>query len=174
MMNNLELLHSSQEIEQAICQIAATLNEIYKDKDPIIIGVLKGSICFVSDLIRKLSFPFTLEFIRAKSYGLRGDKPQEVTVEGVDFDISRKDVIVIDDIFDRGETLHKIIDELNKHHPSSIKSVLLLRKKSKKMTFLEPDYTLLDIEDKFVIGYGLDYKEHYRGLDGIYAFKSIP
>lgn len=105
---------------------------------------------------------------------MRGDKPQDVAIEGINFDLTAKDVILVDDIFDRGETLLKILEELKKHHPNSIKSLLLLHKKSRKMTSAKPDYTLLDVEDKFVIGYGLDYKEHYRGLDGIYALKKVP
>ena len=128
-----------------------------------------------ADLIRALKTPCTIECVKASSYGQLGVKRGELTITGLDrVDLTSKNVLVVDDIIDSGETMSRVFSELNKKNPKSIKSLVLLSKKVPRTVSFIPDYVLFEIEDLFVIGYGLDYKEFYRGLPGVYFFKQVP
>jgi len=159
----------SSKIKHEIKLFAKTLNSEYKQKDVVIVGVLKGCICFLSDLIRELNFNFSIEFVQAQSYGMKGDVAQDTVIQPFDFNVNDQDVILLDDIFDRGATLHSIYQKLLKAGAKSIKTVVLLKKKTNNLCEFKPDHYLFEIENKFVIGYGLDYKEKYRGLKSIYS-----
>jgi len=167
MKNEFEKYIDSLEIKQKISLLAEDLNLQYHGKHVILIGVLKGSICFLSDLIRELNFSFSIEFVRAQSYGMHGKEAKEIKLFDFDFDVSNKELILVDDIFDRGITLDKICQNLMKAQPKSLKTVVLLKKRKKHDSKLEPDYFLFEVDDRFVVGYGLDYKEEYRGLKDI-------
>ncbi len=137
--------------------------------------VLKGALCLTADLIRALKTPLTLETIKAKSYGQRGALRGELILEGLEeIDLESKNILLVDDIFDSGETLRQIVAKLTLKNPKSLRSLVLLSKNTPRETGYLPDYALFHIENLFVIGYGLDYKEHYRGLPGIYVFKTEP
>ena len=167
MTNKIEKYIDSSEIKQRIKLLACDLNQQYKGKHAIVIGVLKGSICFLADLIRELDFSFSIEFVRAQSYGMHGKNPKDIKLFDLDFDVSNQNLILIDDIFDRGVTLEKISQTLINANPKSLKTVVLLKKKKKQESKTHPDHFLFEIEDRFVVGYGLDYKEEYRGLADI-------
>lgn len=169
--HNLELLISSEEIAAKVDEVAAQINQDYKDKKLTLVMIMKGAVCITSDLIQKIELPCTLEYIRASSYGQNGMKAGELIVSGLDqLDIEGRDVILVDDIFETGNTIRKVQQRLNEKHPNSIKTLLLLVKDIPRQTTYQPDYTLFHIKDRFVVGYGMDYKELYRGLPGIYAF----
>jgi hypoxanthine phosphoribosyltransferase len=167
MKNNLKKYIDHLEIKAKIQSLANILNQTYQGKQVVIIGVLKGSICFLSDLIRELDFTFTVEFINAYSYGMKGKNPNITKIGEIAFCVKDKEVILLDDIFDRGETLHKIYKELLLKKPKSITNIVLLKKRKKRLVDFQPEYFLFEIEDDFVVGYGLDYKEMYRGLKDI-------
>lgn len=168
----LELLIPQTEILYKIRQTSAQLNRDYQDKELTIIMIMKGALCITSDLIHCLNVPFTLECIKASSYGKNGTSNGKLTLADMDnLDLFGKDVLIIDDIFDTGNTMRTIVEQLREKKPNSIKTlVLLLKKKLREDNTYQPDYALFEIENRFVIGYGLDYKELYRGLPGIYAF----
>jgi len=167
MTNKFEKYIESSAIQQKIKFLADELNREYHGKHAVIIGVLKGSICFLSDLIRELDFSFSIEFVRAQSYGMHGKEAKETKLFNFDFNVSNQNLILIDDIFDRGVTLDKICKNLMKGDPKSLKTAVLLKKKKEHESRLTPDYFLFEIDDRFVVGYGLDYKEEYRGLKDI-------
>ncbi len=167
MTNKFEKYIQSSEIQQKIKLLADDLNQEYYGKHAVIIGVLKGSICFLSDLIRELNFSFSVEFVRAQSYGMHGKEAKDTKLSDFDFDVSNQNLILVDDIFDRGVTLDKICQNLMKGDPKSLKTAVLLKKRKKHESALKPDYFLFEIDDRFVVGYGLDYKEEYRGLKDI-------
>lgn len=146
-------------------EMALLLNQ---DKREIcFVAVLKGALLFTADLIRHLDIPYTVDFIQAKSY--HGTERGELTLIGMEqLHIQNKDVILIDDIFDSGTTLTTIHARLLEKKPRSLKSLVLLSKQVTRKTDYKPDYSLFEVENQFVIGYGLDYNEHYRGLQGIY------
>jgi hypoxanthine phosphoribosyltransferase len=169
--DELDLIISQQEISAKIEEVATELNVTYKNKNLTIIMIMKGAICATADLIRHLTIPFNLEYIKASSYGQNGISAGQLTTDGWDrLDIENRDVLIIDDIFETGNTMETVVSLLLDKHPSSIKTLLLLVKDVPRKTTLTPDYTLFSIPNRFVIGYGLDYKELYRGLPGIYAF----
>lgn len=167
----MELLISSEQIAAKVSEVVAQINKDYKGKPLTLVMIMKGSLCITADLIRQIDVPCNLEYVRASSYGQNGMKAGELSVIGLDrLDIAGRDLLVIDDIFETGNTILKVISQLNEKHPKSIKTLLLLVKDVPRETDYRPDYVLFNIPNRFVIGYGLDYKELYRGLPGIYAF----
>jgi hypoxanthine phosphoribosyltransferase len=169
--DHLELLISSDEIAARVGEVAVQINQEYKDKDLTLVMIMKGSLCIASDLIRQITVPCTLEYIRASSYGQNGTKPGELTISELDHKaIQGRDLLLIDDILETGNTMQRVIQQIRGKCPKSIKTLLLLVKDIPRITTIVPDFTLFHIQDRFVVGYGLDYKELYRGLPGIYAF----
>jgi hypoxanthine phosphoribosyltransferase len=169
----LELFIDRQKIEKRIVEIAKKLMEDYEGKELTIVMIMKGAFFLVADLMRYLHLPVRLDFIQCQSYGERGMYKGELAIVGLDaLDAREKHLLVVDDIFDTGETISEVIEVLKKQNPASLKSLVLLKKDVPRKTSYSPDYTLFDIEDRFVVGYGLDYKEYYRGLADIYAIHS--
>ena len=169
--DQLELLISPEAISEKIRQVSEQLNHDYQGKDLTLIMVEKGGICITADLMREIKVPFTLECIKASSYGENGMISGTLTLSNINnLNLESKDVLIVDDIFDTGKTMVGIIEQLKLKNPNSIKSLVLLAKSVNRKTTYEPEYVMFNIENRFVIGYGLDYKEYYRGLPGIYAF----
>ncbi len=167
---SIELLISENEIRSKIAEAARQIDAEYRGEELTIIMVMKGAICLVADLIRALKTPLTIESIKASSYGQLGTLRGGLTFAGLgDVDLSLKNILLIDDIYDSGETLTQIMAHLKEKKPKTLKTLVLLSKKVKRKSSYVPDYVLFEIENLFVVGYGLDYKEHYRGLPGIYV-----
>jgi len=168
----MKVLISEEEIAKEVQSIAGELNGQYAGQEVILVTILKGSICFLADLIRHLEFPFQLEFVTCSSYGMLGTKPGELTLSGFDsLDIQGKHVLLIDDIYDTGRTLSTACHALEEKSPVSLKTLVLLRKKIQHTGDVMPDLVCFDIEDHFVVGYGLDHKEHLRGLKDIQIYE---
>lgn len=169
--SEMELLISAQEISTKIKEVAHTLDHDYQDKKLTVVMIMKGAICVTSDLIREINIPFELEYVKASSYGSNGMTGGKLTIQGLDdLILEGKDVLLVDDIFETGNTISGVMEEIKKKNPRSIKTLMLLLKDVPRKTDYRPDYVLFEIPDRFVIGYGLDYKEYYRGLPGIFAF----
>jgi hypoxanthine phosphoribosyltransferase len=168
---NLELLISSQTIEHRLQEVAQEIEKEYRGKELVLLSVVKGALCVTSDLMRHLTIPCTLECVKASSYGKNGIKRGVLTISGIEqLDLTAKHVLVIDDILDSGYTMRGIVEHLEQKHPTSIKTLVLLSKNIPRDHPFTPDYVLFNIPDRFVVGYGLDYKEYYRNLPAIYAF----
>lgn len=162
-------LIGQEEIRQKVAQIGKQIDQDYAGEELTMIMVMKGSICLVADLIRQIHIPCAIEFVKASSYGHRGTQKGELSLTGLEeVDVQNKHILVVDDIFDSGVTLSQIISFLKHKNPKSLKSLVLLNKKLEREVDYRPDYVLFEIDNHFVVGYGLDYKEHYRGLDGVY------
>jgi hypoxanthine phosphoribosyltransferase len=172
---NLELMISQDQIRSKIIEIAERIDEDYKDNEIVFLMIMKGAFIFTSDLIREIKTPFSIETIKCSSYGLKGKKRGNLTIHGLEkLDLKNKHVIVVDDIFDSGATLNTVMDIVEKEkQPASLKSLILLLKNTDKRLkgYVLPHYYLFEIEDKFVVGYGLDYKEYFRGLKGVYTIE---
>jgi hypoxanthine phosphoribosyltransferase len=165
----MRLLISAQEIQKKIEQLSQKLNTDFHRKEVLLIMVLKGAFCFVADLIRHLSFPLTIECVSASSYGARGTQRGELRVQGLEaLPIAGKHVLVVDDIFHSGHTLSHIVSEVQKYHPLTVHSLVLLLKEHPRELNYIPDYFLFKIGEPFVVGYGMDLNERYRELPGIY------
>jgi hypoxanthine phosphoribosyltransferase len=173
-MSALRSLIEPHQIAAKIKEVADQIQADYAGKDLVLIMVLKGAICLVADLMRSLTLPLDLETVQASSYGSRGAQRGELHISGLDrLSVQNRDVLLIDDIFDSGYTLTTLLKHIQEKHPSSLKTCVLLNKTGvPKATAYRPDYVLFDIEDLFVVGYGLDFKERYRGLPGIYVLEN--
>ena len=122
-------------------------------------------------MIRELDLPLDVQVVQCSSYGARGTQRGELTIFGLDrLNIHNRDVLIVDDIFDSGHTMNALIDALKQKQPRSIKSLVLLSKNVPHISDYRPEYVMFDIENLFVVGYGLDFKERYRGLDGVYVY----
>lgn len=167
---DIKVLYSQEEIAQRIKEVAKLISQDYKDcENLIVIGVLKGALLFTADLIRELSTPSQLEFIRLSSYGASTESSG--TVKAYDLtlpDLADKDILVVEDIIDSGRTAQFLLSFLeNQAQTKSIKLVSLLNKpcrRLKEFSHVEPDYCCFTVEDKFIIGYGLDYDQKFRDL----------
>ena len=153
--------------------MAKQISADYQDCDLVIVGVLKGALIFMADLIRQLTLnTFSIDFVRVASYGDGQETSGEVrVVYDVETDIRGKDVLIVEDIVDTGLTLDKLCRYLKKRQPRTIKICTLIEKAERRRTDLKPDYVCHHIESGFLVGYGLDYAEAYRNLPEIYNLK---
>ena len=162
-----EILLSEEQIAEIVNDIANQINEDYKDKNLLLVCVLKGSICFMADLMRKIDIPLEIEFLRAKSY-LAGSSEScgDVQVKSAIDNLSQYDVLVVEDIFDTGRTLQKVKAKMIEDGAKSVRLCSLLDKPERrdKEVTIKLDYTGKVIPNAFVVGYGLDFDEKYRSL----------
>jgi hypoxanthine phosphoribosyltransferase len=168
----LKILISRDEIAKAVGRLASEIERDYQGKQPLLIGVLKGSFMFMADLIRQLDLPLELDFIRLSSYGAARESSGKVrVVQGLKTPIKGRDVLVIEDIVDTGITTSFLLDYLRKRNPASLKLCALTDKPSRRRVPVSIDYLGLSLPDKFVVGYGLDFDERFRNLPDIYALE---
>lgn len=168
---NLTPLIEEQRIASKVHEAAQQIKADYRGKDLVIVMVMKGALCLVADLIRELDLPLDVEYVQCSSYGGRGTQRGELQVFGLDrLNIHNRDVLIVDDIFDSGHTMATLMEKLGEKNPRTLKSLVLLAKNVPHVTQYRPDYILFPIENLFVVGYGLDYKERYRGLSGVYVY----
>lgn len=160
-------LFSQNDIQNRVKELGEQINtEFPQDETLYVIGVLKGSAVFAIDLIRHLTMPVQLEFVRLASYG--NEQTSSGKVKSVDLtlpNLNGKNVLIVEDIIDTGNTAKFFLDYLqHQHQAKETKFVALLDKKCKRQTNVQPDYAGFEVDDKFVVGYGLDYLGYYRNL----------
>lgn len=167
-----ETLLSKETIAEKVAELGARISTDYKDKNLLLVGILKGSVVFMSDLMREITVPARIDFMSVSSYG-SGVKTSGVVkiVKDLDIPLQGYDVLIVEDILDSGLTLHYIIEILKSRNPHSIKICTLLDKPYSRKTNVETDYHGFDIPDKFVVGYGLDFAEKYRNLPFVGVLK---
>lgn len=175
-IKDIKVLYSEEEIKKRVIEIAQKLNNIYVNEEVCVICVLKGAIMFATDLVRELKMPLSMEFIRLSSYGHATESSGKVNAVEIKLpDLNDKNVIIVEDIVDTGLTAKFLLDFLNANfRVKSLKFISLLDKKISRKTEVEPDLYGFDIDDKFVVGYGLDYDGKFRNLKFIgYADKAL-
>jgi hypoxanthine phosphoribosyltransferase len=156
---------SEEQIRAKITELAALIDADYADRDILLVGVLKGAVMFMSDLARALQRPVELEFMAVSSYGSATSSSGIVRIlKDLDRDISNRHVLVVEDIIDSGLTLSWLLRNLASRQPASLEVVALLRKPDAVKVQVPVRYLGFDIPNEFVVGYGLDYAERYRGL----------
>ncbi len=172
-MNNdiKKILVSEKEIETITTTLANKISNDYKDKDLVMIGLLKGGIPFMMDVIKKVTIHMVLDFMQTSSYHGGTSSSELVFKKDIEENIENKHVLLVDDIVDTGVTLHTIIEMLSKRKPASIEIVTLLDKPEGRVVDLKPKYIGTTIPKAFVVGYGLDYEEKYRNLPYIGILK---
>ncbi len=163
-----QILFTRSDIEERIGQLGAEIGREYRDKNPLVIGVLKGSFVFMSDLVRRLDFPLEIEFVRLSSYGSGQETCGKVKMlSPLCTPVKDRHVLVVEDIVDTGITLNCLFDILRKEKPASLRLCALLDKPSRRRVPLTIDYLGMTVPDKFLVGYGLDYDEKYRNLPDV-------
>ena len=165
MGQKIDVMIDEATVEARIAEIAQQLSKEYEGKTIHIIGVLKGSVCFMCELAKRLTVPVTMDFMSVSSYG-NDTKSSGVVkmIKDLDESIEGRDVVLIEDIMDSGRTLSYLINILKERKPASFKVVTLLDKPDRRVVELEPDITGFVIPDRFVVGYGLDCAQKYRNL----------
>jgi hypoxanthine phosphoribosyltransferase len=159
------VLFDEPTILRRLDQIAAQLSVDYRAQELTVIAVLNGSLIFMADLLRRLPLPLKLDCLSVASYHGGTMTTGEVVFKQVSLpDVAGRHILILDDILDSGITLAAIAEKLRAARPLSVKICVLLRKKKMRLRQVEADYVGFDIEDEFVVGYGLDYQEHYRNL----------
>lgn len=171
-LDDFKPLITNGEIQNRIIEMAKQINHDYAGQELTLIMIMKGAVCIASDLMQKITVPCTIEHMQASSYGQNGTHAGVLTLKGIEnIDFEGKHILLVDDIFDTGATITKIKAELAQYNPASIKSAVLLVKNKARAMQEVPEYIAFTIENQFVIGYGLDYKELYRGLPDIWVKK---
>jgi hypoxanthine phosphoribosyltransferase len=159
------VLISADEIKDKIAELAKEIDADYADRDPLLVGVLKGAAMFMSDLARTMDRPTTMEFMAVSSYGSSTTSSGVVRIlKDLDRDIAGQHVLIVEDIVDSGLTLSWLLKNLASRGPASIQVVALLRKPDAVKVVVPVKYIGFDIPNEFVVGYGLDYRERYRDL----------
>ena len=163
---------TDRQIKNRIKSVAKQLDKLYEGRNPIVVCVLKGSTIFFSDLIRNMKTTLTIDFMSVSSYGNGTKSTGDLKIRhDLSTDIAGRDVLIVEDIIDSGNTLYNLKKLLNSRAPASVNIVTLLDKPQRREVPIEPEYTCFVIEDEFVIGYGLDYAEEYRNLPYVGVLK---
>jgi len=158
-----DVLYSAAQIQHRVHAMAKEISRDYEGKVPVLIGVLRGVLCFMSDLMRNVSVPLNLELMSMSSYGAEEGEVVKITKD-VGMNLEGRHVIIVEDIVDTGITLTYLINHICLKNPQSISVCTLLDKKARRLLDVPLDYVGFEVPDQFVIGYGLDFKEEYRNL----------
>lgn len=170
---HLNPLFSREQIDSIVKKLAEQISTDYREKELILICILKGAFMFLSDLVRHLQIPVRIDFVRLASYGagMKTSGRIEITKD-VELPVEGSEVLIIEDIVDSGRTLLFLKDRLILANPRSVKICALLDKKARREVEIEVDYLGREVDDVFVVGYGIDFKENYRSLPEIYYVTS--
>ncbi|MEK5141298.1 hypoxanthine phosphoribosyltransferase [Paenibacillus sp. FSL M7-0134] len=167
-----EILISEEEIQSKIKELGAQLSVKYEGKNPLVICVLKGAFIFMADLVKSITVPLELDFMAVSSYGASTKSSGIIKIiKDLDASVEGRDVLIVEDIIDSGLTLTHLIELLKNRNANSVCVVTLFDKPARRTVNLEADYTGFTLPDAFVVGYGLDYAEHYRNLPYIGVLK---
>ena len=166
------IMITEEQIAGRVREVAVQLDKLYEGRRPVVVCILKGSVMFFSDLIRHMETPLELDFMAVSSYGCGTTSTGCLQVKkDLTTDIAGRDVLIVEDSIDSGNTLYNLKKLLNSRSPSSVNIVTLLDKPQRREVPMEPEYTCFVIEDEFVVGYGMDYAEEYRNLPYIGVLK---
>lgn len=167
-----QVLVSEEEIARKVEELGKRITEDYRGKDLLLVGILKGSVIFMSALAQKIELPVQMDFMAVSSYGKSSTSTGEVRInKDLDFSVEDRNLLIIEDIIDTGYTLAYLIDNLKKRGAKSIKVCTLLDKPDRRKVDIDVEYLGFAIPDEFIVGYGLDYAEQYRNLPYVAALK---
>lgn len=173
MINDVEkILFTEEELKRRVAELGAEITRDYAGKAPVLASVLRGSYIFMADLSRQIKLPLTIDFMSVSSYGSGTTSSGQVEIKkDLSDPIEGRDLIIVEDILDSGNTLYYLLDVLRARKPASIRLCTLLDKPDRRAKPIAADYTGFTIPDAFVVGYGLDYDEKYRNLPYIGILK---
>ncbi len=162
---------TEEQIQARVKELAEGLDRLYAGHTPVVVCILKGSVLFFADLIRNMKAPLNVDFMGVSSYGSGTTSGELKITKDLSTDIRGRDVLVVEDIIDSGNTLYKLKKMLHDRGPASVNIITLLDKPQRREKPIEPEYRGFVIEDEFVVGYGLDYDEEYRNLPYVGVLK---
>ena len=166
------VLLTEEQISERVRQLAGEIAGDYASRNPLLIGVLKGSIIFLADLIRALDMPLEVDLMCASSYGQGADSSGAVNLlKDISQDVQGRHVLIVEDIIDTGRTLSRLLSMMRKRGAASVAACCLLSKPARREVAVEVRYTGFEIPNEFVVGYGLDYAERFRGLPYVAVLK---
>ncbi len=165
-----KVLFSHTQIQQRVRALAKTISQDYAGKQLVLVGILKGVVCFMSDLMQHISLPLSVDFMAISYYGSHVESAVKITKD-LDTSITNLDVLMVEDIVDTGMTLNYILNHLSAQNPTSLRVCTLLDKRARRLVNVPIDYVGFEIPDEFVVGYGLDYQGEYRNWPFICALK---
>lgn len=161
------------QIQYAVKDLGRTISRDYKDKNLLLVGILKGCFVFMADLVRTINIPCAIDFMYVSSYGSGTESSGAVKIiKDLDLPLQNYDVLLVEDILDSGNTLNYVKDILSRRNPKSLKICTMFDKPSRRHVDIQADYVGYEIADKFIVGYGLDYDERYRNLPYVGILKS--
>jgi hypoxanthine phosphoribosyltransferase len=167
-----EILFPYKVIQKRVKELADQISGDYTGRELIVIGILKGAFIFMADLVRAMSIPCRIDFVRVVSYGAGSESSgKAVMTKDIETSINGRDILIVEDIIDTGLTLKYLVEWLKERNPHSLKVCALLDKRKKRKVSFEADYVGFTIDDGFLVGYGLDFSERYRFLPEIYVIK---
>jgi hypoxanthine phosphoribosyltransferase len=165
-----EILVGSEDLQRRVSELAAEISRDYEGREPVLIGVLKGAVFFLADLMRQLTVPCELDFMAVSSYGSATDSSGVVRIlKDLDGSIEGRDVLIVEDIIDSGLTLHYMVRNLRARAPRSLEVCALLTKPERRRVDLPIRYVGFEIPNRFAVGYGLDFDQRFRNLDYVAA-----
>jgi hypoxanthine phosphoribosyltransferase len=168
----LELVYSREFIASQVKRLAEEINRDYREGELVVVGVLKGSFIFLSDLVRELTPSVKIDFVQLASYGAGLTSSGVVEMrKDLSFSIQGRDVLIVEDIVDTGYSLEFLCQKLLSREPRSLKTCVFLDKKACRVVPFDPNYVGIVVEDRFLVGYGLDRDEKFRNLAGIYSVR---
>lgn len=168
----MKTLLSEEVLQDGVRRMAEEINQSYAGKPLTIVGVMTGSIVLLADMIRLLKMPLRVGVVQASSYRDSTESGDLVINADLMLDITGHDVLVLDDIFDTGNTMVKLLELMADMQPTSVRSGVLLRKQGRQVVDYQPDFVAFEIPDEFVVGYGLDYRDEYRNLPFLASLES--
>ncbi len=173
MYNDIQrVLITKEELKERVETLGKTITEDYKDTRPLMLGVLNGSFVFFADLLRAIPMQVDTHFIKISSYGAKTQSTGEVSLKTpLDFDVLGKDVVIVEDIIDSGNSMNFLKSLIEKNGARTVKICALLDKPSRRVVDVKVDYVGFSIPDEFIVGYGLDYAQSYRNLPEICVLK---
>ena len=165
-----ETLVAQEDLQRRVAQLGAELSRDYAGRDLFMIGVLKGAVLFLADLMRSIEVPCEIDFMAVSSYGSQTDSSGVVRIlKDLDAPIEGRDLLIVEDIIDSGLTLHYLMRNLRARNPASLEVCALLTKPDRLRVDLSPRYVGFEIPNRFAVGYGLDHAQRYRNLDYVAA-----
>lgn len=173
MDKNIErILISEEEIKEKTKEVGRLISDEYRDKNPLVVGILKGALPFMADLLKEMPIFLEYDMMDISSYGTEKTSSGEVKiVKDLDSSVDGRHVLIVEDIIDTGRTLKFLQDMLKRRNAASVKIVTLLDKPSGRVNDLNVEWKCFDVPDEFVVGYGLDYRENYRNLSYVGVLK---
>ena len=163
------ILFPSSEIQKRISELGKQITNDYKGKDVLLVSILRGGVIFLSDLVKNIDLLLSIDFMSISTYGINGDSSGVVRItKDLDESIEGKDVIIVEDIIDTGLTISYLLRNLKSRYPNSISICTLLDRDIRRISDIDIRYVGFKIGEKYIVGYGLDYKQKFRNLESIY------